>query len=88
MKRILALCAAVLIAGIGYAAWRYAQPELYGRPFEGAAEASIHELITRPVGGSEVVVRVEGAIVRQCPATGCWFYIDDGKGNQVKVELG
>ena len=33
-------------------------------------------------------VRVEGKIVRQCPATGCWFYLDDGRGDQVRVELG
>ncbi len=33
-------------------------------------------------------IRIEGEIVRQCPATGCWFYLDDGRGNRIKVELG
>ncbi len=88
MKRILVLCAAVLVAGIGYAIWHSSQPEHYGQPFEGAAEASIDQLVSGQAGNSAGNVRVEGKIVRQCPATGCWFYLDDGKGNQVKVELG
>jgi hypothetical protein len=85
MKKILMLCAAVLVLGAAYLAWRIAQPEHYGKAFAGAPAATIAQLSHKQVTGD---VRVEGKIVRQCPATGCWFYVDDGKGNQVKIELG
>jgi hypothetical protein len=81
------LCATILIAGIGYSAWRYVQPEHYGNAFAGAPEASLHDLTQQAALKQKLDVRVEGRIVRQCPATGCWFYLDDGKGNQVKVEM-
>jgi hypothetical protein len=88
MKRILILCAAVLFGGIAYSAWRYLQPEHYGHQFSGAPSVSLRELVAKGAAAEAPDVRVEGKIVRQCPATGCWFYIDDGRGNQVKVELG
>lgn len=85
MKKILTLCAAVLVLGVAYMAWRVAQPEHFGKAFAGAPTATIARLSHKQVTGD---VRVEGKIVRQCPATGCWFYVDDGQGNQVRVELG
>jgi len=88
MKKILALCAVILIAGAGAAVWRHSQPEHYGQSFSGAPPATLQQLARQEVSGESQDVRIEGQIVRQCPATGCWFYLDDGKGNQVKVELG
>jgi hypothetical protein len=32
-------------------------------------------------------IRVKGKIVRQCPAAGCWFYLDDGTGSQLRIEM-
>ena len=31
---------------------------------------------------------IEGVVVRQCPSTGCWFYLRDGAGKELKVEMG
>ena len=33
-------------------------------------------------------LRIEGELVRQCPATGCWFYLKDPAGKELKVEMG
>jgi len=88
MKKILILCAAVLVAGAAYVAWRYAQPEHYGHAFTGAPEISVRQLTQKDTTVEAKDVRVEGQIVRQCPVTGCWFYLDDSKGNQIRVELG
>ena len=88
MKKILVLCAAILVAAVGYSGWRYVQPEHYGGAFTGVPEVKLYELSHQDTTAKTGNVRIENRIVRQCPATGCWFYLDDGKGNQVKVELG
>jgi len=85
MKKILILCAGILAAGAAYFIWSYSQPEHYGKAFSGVPMMSIAELAQKPI---ESAVHVEGKIVRQCPMTGCWFYLDDGKGHQVRVEFG
>jgi len=85
MKKILVLCASVLVVGGAYLGWHFSRPEHYGNPFTWAPLVGIDKLPGR--SGSEDV-RVEGRIIRQCPVTGCWFYLDDGKGHQTRVELG
>ncbi|NCB38939.1 MAG: DUF4920 domain-containing protein [Erysipelotrichia bacterium] len=42
---------------------------------------SIEEHLNSPVA-------ISGKITRQCPVSGCWFFLDDGSGRPVKVELG
>lgn len=84
MKKILVLCAAILLVGAGYLVWRSAQPERFGKTFAGAPLVPIEELAAMPAATD---VRVEGKIVRQCPMTGCWFYLDDGKGHQIRIEF-
>lgn len=88
MKKIFVLCGAILVAGAGYIGWAYLQPEHFGRAFLGAPAATIRQLTLAGAASGGGNVRVEGEIVRQCPVSGCWFYLDDGAGNQVKVELG
>jgi len=86
MKNILILCAGVLAIGAGYLAYRYARPEHYGKAFSaGVPFVSIAEFTEKRLEGD---VRIEGKIVRQCPVSGCWFYLNDGKGHQFKVEAG
>ncbi len=87
MKNILILCSAVLITGFGYAAWRFSQPEHFGGDFVGATQVSVRQLVHDGATQAAGDVRVEGEVVRQCPASGCWFYLDDGRGNRVKVEM-
>ena len=71
--------------GTGYLVYLYSQPEHYGRSFASAPVVPIAQFIERHIEGD---VRVEGKIVRQCPVSGCWFYLSDGKGHQFKVEAG
>jgi len=85
MKKILILCASILVIGAGYLTWLHSRPEHYGAPFSSAPFVSIAQLLDKPVSGD---VKVEGQIIRQCPVSGCWFYLDDGKGRQIKIELG
>ena len=85
MKKIMILCAGILVIGAVYLIWRQAQPEHFGKSFESAPTLSIAQAIEKPIDGS---IRVEGKIVRQCPMSGCWFYLDDGKGHQVRVDFG
>ena len=85
MKKILILCASILVLGAGYAAYRYSLPEHYGKAFAGVPVVSIAQLLDKRVEGD---VQVEGKIVRQCPVSGCWFYLNDGKGHQFRVEAG
>jgi hypothetical protein len=85
MKKILILCGSILAIGAGYLIWLHSKPEHYGAPFSNAPLVSIAQLLAKPVPGN---VRVDGQIVRQCPVSGCWFYLDDGKGRQIKIDLG
>ena len=85
MKKILILCTGILVIGAGYLTWLYSRPQHYGAPFSNAPSISISQLLEKPVSGD---VRVEGHIVRQCPVSGCWFYLDDGNGHQIKIDLG
>jgi len=84
MKIILVLCASILVIGAGYLVWRSVQPEHFGKAFAGAPLVPIEQLAEAPVNAD---VKVEGKIVRQCPMTGCWFYLDDGKGHQIRIEF-
>jgi len=85
MRKILVLCASILVIGAVYLIWKHAQPEHFGKAFSGTPIMPIAQIAGEPAGGE---VRVEGKIVRQCPMSGCWFYLDDGKGHQVRVEFG
>ena len=60
----------------------------FGEPFTDAQQVSIARLLETPDAFARVMVRVQGAIERQCPATGCWFYLNDGQGHSIRVDLG
>jgi len=85
MKKILILCASILVIGAGYIAYLYSRPEHYGKAFAGAPTISIAQFLEKRTEGD---VQIEGKIVRQCPVSGCWFYLEDGKGHQFKAEFG
>jgi hypothetical protein len=61
--------------------------EHFGAPFTGAASATIADLTGKPEDHLRQERRVSGVIVRQCPATGCWFFLKDPEGRELKVEL-
>ncbi len=83
MKAILTICSLILLAGVLYVGWRVTRPDHHGRSFRGAREVQIAEIVKNPSGFSGGEIRIKGKIVRQCPAAGCWFYLDDGNGSQM-----
>ena len=88
MRAILILCGVILIAAIALLVWRSTRPERYGNPFTGAPAITIKAAaaITNDTPAA-ADVNLTGTIVRQCPVTGCWFYIKDEAGNQVRIEM-
>lgn len=60
----------------------------FGEPFTQAPLVEIGQLLDKPDDFQRKAVRVKGTIERQCPMAGCWFFINDGKGRSLKVELG
>jgi uncharacterized protein YdeI (BOF family) len=87
MRRILILCAAVLIVGVVALVWYLTRPDHYGHPFEGAPKASVKDLLERPDENLNRKVTIEGDITRQCPLTGCWLYLRDSSGKEIRVEM-
>ena len=81
---ILALAlAAVLAVGCGRK-----KAQHFGEPFTDAPRVMIAQLLETPEAFRRQTVRVQGEIERQCPAAGCWLFLNDGEGRSIRVELG
>jgi len=89
MRNILILCLRVFLALIGGGVWWLTRPAHYGEPFHGVPRVGLAELSASPATWSGKEVRVSGVLVRQCPATGHWFYLRDEAGSQspIKIEM-
>jgi len=87
MRKILILCVAIVIIGAILLVWQLTRPEHHGQPFEGAPKASIKELTEKPVDFLDKDITVEGKVVRQCPASGCWLFVKDESGREIRVEM-
>ncbi len=87
MRKILILCAFVLVGGAGALVWQLTRPRHYGPAFTEAPQTSIGDLLAKPEAHTDRDVRLEGTIVRQCPATGCWLYLRDASGKELRVEM-
>ncbi len=88
MKNIILLSVVLLVAGIGAAFVALRPAEVFGEPFRVASATPLQAITANPGNYLVADVRTEGRIVRQCPSSGCWFFLDDGAGRQVRVELG
>jgi len=87
MKTILVMCAVILLAGAVFLVWRANRPDHHGGVFKGLKEVQIGEVLKNPSTFTNGEIRVKGRITRQCPVSGCWFFLDDGSGKQIKVEM-
>ena len=79
----LTLALAVGLAGCGKKSVRH-----FGEPFTDAPRVTIAQLLDSPDSFRRQPVRVKGEIDRQCPAAGCWLFLNDGEGRSIRVELG
>lgn len=92
MKSILILCGVILTAAIALFIWKSSSgDDHFGNPFSGLPSAAITDLATRPAEFLGKPVSITGKLQRQCPSTGCWFFLvdpADPKAQAVKVEMG
>lgn len=87
MRKILILCGVILVVGAAALVWHFTRREHYGKPFGNAPMVSAKDLLEKPAEHLEDDFTIEGTIVRQCPATGCWLYLKDASGKEVRVEM-
>ncbi|MCM8814026.1 MAG: hypothetical protein NC924_08875 [Candidatus Omnitrophica bacterium] len=88
MKQIRIVMVAVLAAAVFAAGCEKKKSEHFGEPFTAAPEVAIALLLEQPEAYRRQPVRIRGVIERQCPAAGCWLFLNDGQGRSIRVELG
>ncbi len=88
MKTIFVLCALVLAGALAWILLSRPHSDHFGHPFRGLPSAAIRDLAEKPADYLKKDVRIEGTLSRQCPSTGCWFFVKDAGGKEVKVEMG
>lgn len=89
MKKILFLSLILLVGGGFWAMQATKTPAHFGAAFTpDTLQVQIKDLYADIDSHLSRPVIVTGRITRQCPSSGCWFYLDDNSGKQVKIELG
>lgn len=89
MKTILILCGLLIVGAL--ATWFFlARPrqDHYGNEFRGFPPAELGKLVEKPADYLRKEVRIAGTLSRQCPNPGCWFFLTDVGGKELKVEMG
>lgn len=85
MKKILALCAAILVIG-GIWIYRATRPAMSYGHFVGAPQGDINELIKHPKKNMKKTLALEGVITDQCTTMGCFFFFKSGD-QSLRVDL-
>lgn len=88
MKIILILCGLILAGAVAWFFLDCGCPDRVGPPLQGLERAEIGRLLERPSDYFAKDVRIEGVISQQCPNCGCWFFLREKSGKEVKVEMG
>ena len=91
MKTIIAVALILVLAGSGFLAYKMMSWEVYASENyrdgdQDYKPVEIRQLIANSALYMDKKVMVQGSISSECP-TGCWFYVKDTWGNQLKVEL-
>ena len=80
----------ILVAGgflaYNHFSWDVYASEKFQAPQEGFQQVSISQLKKNPADYRDKMVEIQGTISLECP-TGCWFYMKDETGADIKVEL-
>ena len=90
---VIAATSAAMLIAIAGGAWLLSngdgKVEHHGAAFTASVHsAPITDLVAKPQTALESDLRISGRIVRQCPSSGCWFFLKGDDGSQIKVELG
>lgn len=87
MRNIIIGSAILVVLGLALVlVWR-SRPEHYGGEFKGLSPASIQALVEKPADFLKKEFKIEGKVMRQCPSSGCWFYLADSSSKEIKVEM-
>ena len=89
MRGILILCGSIVVAAIIAGVLWLRRPAHFGAPFGDAQPVALATLSATPEAYADKRVHVRGEIVRQCPVTGHWFFLqqDDGKASPIMIEM-
>jgi hypothetical protein len=88
MKAILVVGALLLAGGGAWLFLAHRGPDHHGQAFRGLGAVEIASLVEKPTDYLKKDVRIEGTLAKQCPSTGCWFYLREPGGKEIKVEMG
>lgn len=88
MKSIIFICIAVMLSAGAYIYYNSGTGEHFGEPFKGLERIGIVQALNPDENVQKRDISLSGQITRQCPSSGCWFFIKDEAGNQIKIELG
>ena len=85
MKKILILCASILVIAAVFI-WRAAaRPARFGA-FIGAPKTAVTSVIADPKAYVSRTVSIEGVVSEQCTSMGCYFFFKSGK-DTLRVDL-
>jgi hypothetical protein len=85
MKKILVLCASIIVIAALFL-WRAAaRPARFGS-FTGAPRAAVASVIADPKAYLTRTVALEGVISEQCQAMGCYFFFKSGS-RTLRIDL-
>jgi hypothetical protein len=88
MKLIFILCGLILAGAVAWFFIARPRADHHGNAFRGLAPVELAQLVDKPGDFLKREVRIQGTLTRQCPSSGCWFFLKDAGGKELKVEMG
>jgi len=88
MKTILALCGLILLGATAYLLFARSDRDHYGNEFRGYPAADLGAMAEHPERYFKKEATIRGTVARQCPSSGCWFFLRDAGNKELKVEMG
>ena len=88
MKVIFILCGVILLGAAAFFVFAHSERDHYGNEFRGYPAADLGAMGDHPQEFLKRDLTIRGTITRQCPSSGCWFFLRDAGSKELKVEMG
>ena len=88
MKVIFILCGVILLGAAAIFVFAHSERDHYGNEFRGYPAADLGAMADHPQEFLKRDLTIRGTITRQCPSSGCWFFLRDVGSKELKVEMG
>jgi hypothetical protein len=88
MKIIVILCVIIALGGFAWVFISMNTGTHFGPAFGSSPHLQIKDIHANPESALSSTINLQGKITRQCPSSGCWFFLEDESGKQVRIELG